>query len=61
MHVPDLVPMLAYIDPLSGGMALQVLAASAAAAFLFLKSRGRRLMERLGLRKAPAEREPGAE
>lgn len=45
------VPALAYLDPLSGGMALQVIAASAAAAFLFFKSQGRRLLGLLGLRK----------
>lgn len=54
-------PTLAYLDPLSGGMALQVLAASAAAAFLFFKSQGRRLLGFLGLRKTPPAGDSEAE
>lgn len=59
MHTLEpLQPLMAYLDPLSGGMLLQVLAAAAAATFLFFKSQGRRLMGLLGSRKGAAADKP---
>jgi len=50
------VPPLAYLDPGSGALIVQMLLAGVAGVVLFLKMQGRRVLSLFGLRRKGAER-----
>lgn len=59
MPLFPLDPPLAYLDPGSGALIVQMLLAGVAGAVLFFKMQGRRVLAKLGLRRK--DEEPPAE